>query len=314
MRSSSLEHKRPESSKGQSSIDANYNTCKIGFNETYPRGLERFRETATGRLRDIVVFLDYDGTLTEIVPNPFNQRRKILRGSKKTFPTAIIISGRSLETVRRFVDLKSVHFAGSHDMDMELPLPGAPIEGVLEIRPKYKWNKGCVAQFICRSGNALPIFIGDDRTDENAFRLSEKLLCALLFEIHYRGLSISESIDGMENERRGLNNQCWIGSAFQNRYLNSNMICRFVPLDGLNYAGSHNMDLELPGAPEKLQKIPLMIAQVERTLKEKLKTIEGKKLENNKFSLSIHYRHVKEDVSICLTILPSFLMLCAVKY
>ncbi|KAM7273776.1 hypothetical protein ACFE04_028440 [Oxalis oulophora] len=28
---------------------------------------------------------------------------------------------------------------------------------------------------------------------------------------------------------------------------------------------------------------------------EKLKTIEGKKLENNKFSLSIHYRHVKED-------------------
>ncbi|KAM7257407.1 hypothetical protein ACFE04_013148 [Oxalis oulophora] len=71
-------------------------------------------------------------------------------------------------------------------------------------------------------------------------------------------------------------------------------ICRFVPLDGLNYAGSHNMDLELPDAPEKLQKIPLMIAQVERTLKEKLKTTEGKKLENNKISLSIHYRHVKE--------------------
>ncbi|KAM7260568.1 hypothetical protein ACFE04_011241 [Oxalis oulophora] len=79
------------------------------------------------------------------------------------------------------------------------------------------------------------------------------------------------------------------------RAIMSPEICRFVPLDGLNYAGSHNMDLELPSALEKLQKIPLMIAQVERTLKEKLKTIEGKKLENNKFSLSIHYCHVKED-------------------
>ncbi|KAM7270785.1 hypothetical protein ACFE04_029999 [Oxalis oulophora] len=73
-------------------------------------------------------------------------------------------------------------------------------------------------------------------------------------------------------------------------------IHRFVPLDGLKFAGSHGMDLELPGAPEKLKKIPPMIAQVERTLNEKLKTIEGKKLENNKFSLSIHYRHVKEDM------------------
>ena len=43
---------------------------------------------------------------------------------------------------------------------------------VFEIRPKVKWNKGSAAKFIITlSGfpDALPIYLGDDVTDEDAF-------------------------------------------------------------------------------------------------------------------------------------------------
>ncbi|KAM7248914.1 hypothetical protein ACFE04_021505 [Oxalis oulophora] len=172
MRFSSPSRKRPDSkaSKSESSFTADYEKWK----ESYPSTLDNFGAVVGAYISNLENFLDYDGTLTNIVPDPERaimspETHNALAHVRRHFPTSII-TGMSLEK-----------------------------------------------------------------------------------------------------------------------------ICHFVPLDGLNYASSHNMDLELPSALEKLQKIPLMIAQVERTLKEKLKTIEGKKLENNKFSLSIHYCHVKED-------------------
>jgi len=43
---------------------------------------------------------------------------------------------------------------------------------IIEVRPAVDWNKGNAAEFIIRTVNcnALPIFIGDDVTDEDAFR------------------------------------------------------------------------------------------------------------------------------------------------
>lgn len=48
---------------------------------------------------------------------------------------------------------------------------------VLEVRPEIDWNKGKAVEFLLESlglsnsDNVLPIFIGDDRTDEDAFKV-----------------------------------------------------------------------------------------------------------------------------------------------
>jgi trehalose 6-phosphate phosphatase len=47
---------------------------------------------------------------------------------------------------------------------------------VLEVRPTIKWDKGKALEFLLESlgfagcTNVLPVYIGDDRTDEDAFR------------------------------------------------------------------------------------------------------------------------------------------------
>ncbi|KAK7845254.1 putative trehalose-phosphate phosphatase d [Quercus suber] len=61
----------------------------------------------------IVVFLDYDGTLSPIM------RKAVCKVAKK-FPTAII-SGRCRDKVKEFVKLSNVCYAGSHGMDIMAP-------------------------------------------------------------------------------------------------------------------------------------------------------------------------------------------------
>lgn len=48
---------------------------------------------------------------------------------------------------------------------------------VMEIRPSIEWNKGHALEYLLHnlgfdnSRNLLPIYIGDDRTDEDAFKV-----------------------------------------------------------------------------------------------------------------------------------------------
>jgi len=76
----------------------------------------------------IVVFLDYDGTLTPIVSNPDDAElsestRGVLREVASMFPTAIV-SGRGLQKVLDFVKIGHICYAGSHGMDIAGPVEG----------------------------------------------------------------------------------------------------------------------------------------------------------------------------------------------
>lgn len=96
------------------------------WQETYPHAVSQFQDIRN-RLKDktVTLFLDYDGTLANIVKNPdeayiSNQMRSTVKEISRSLRTAII-SGRSLQKVKSFVDLEEVYYAGSHGMDISLP-------------------------------------------------------------------------------------------------------------------------------------------------------------------------------------------------
>nr|CAB3455012.1 unnamed protein product [Digitaria exilis] len=196
--------------------------------EKHPSALAEFEAVvaaATGK--QVVMFLDYDGTLSPIVKDPdtavmTEEMRDAVRGVAEHFPTAIV-SGRCRDKVFNFVKLAELYYAGSHGMDIKGPTAQSkhakaknnkfclsvhfrcvPEEvriitkwraledqvrsvlkeypdlrlpkgrKVLEIRPSIKWDKGNALQFLLEaldSNNVFPIYIGDDRTDEDAFKV-----------------------------------------------------------------------------------------------------------------------------------------------
>jgi trehalose 6-phosphate phosphatase len=100
----------------------------------------KFVAAAEGKL--LTVFLDYDGTLAPIVPEPdkafmSDEMREAVRQCAKRFPTAII-SGRSRQKVSQFVKLDELYYAGSHGLDIAGPkttTDGEPIEKKLAHQP-----------------------------------------------------------------------------------------------------------------------------------------------------------------------------------
>ncbi len=89
-----------------------------------PSALEcmgEFRRRLEGRTA--AVFLDYDGTLTPIMPRPelaqiSSEMRKLVNSLAERCPVAIV-SGRPLATVQEFLGLENVIYAGSHGMEIE---------------------------------------------------------------------------------------------------------------------------------------------------------------------------------------------------
>ncbi|KZV28918.1 putative trehalose-phosphate phosphatase J [Dorcoceras hygrometricum] len=94
-----------------------------------PSALSMFEEMmSVSKGKQIVVFLDYDGTLSPIVEDPehafmTNEMRDAVKGVAKFFPTAIV-SGRSRAKVYSFVRLSELYYAGSHGMDIKGPTEG----------------------------------------------------------------------------------------------------------------------------------------------------------------------------------------------
>ncbi|KAK9134304.1 hypothetical protein Syun_013634 [Stephania yunnanensis] len=78
--------------------------------------------------KQIVVFLDYDGTLSPIVRDPdqafmSDAMRATVKEVAVNFPTAIV-SGRCYDKVYSFVRLGELYYAGSHGMDIKGPSKG----------------------------------------------------------------------------------------------------------------------------------------------------------------------------------------------
>ncbi len=75
--------------------------------------------------KDIICFLDYDGTLTPIVDRPEKallgdtMRRTVRRLARQL--TVVVLSGRDLADVRRKVDLPDLYYGGSHGFDIAGP-------------------------------------------------------------------------------------------------------------------------------------------------------------------------------------------------
>lgn len=77
--------------------------------------------------RNILLFLDYDGTLTPIVGRPekavigINTKGVLERLSKLLNCKIAIISGRALVDIRRIVGLKNIIYSGTHGLEIEGP-------------------------------------------------------------------------------------------------------------------------------------------------------------------------------------------------
>jgi trehalose-phosphatase len=201
--------------------------------------------------RKLILFLDYDGTLTPIVSRPelalcpSNVKRILEKLRDLPGVHLAIISGRSLEDVRGKVGVTGIIYAGNHGLEIERPgrkpkkmlpstgtrelkkitrnvrkalkdIPGIlfeekgpilsvhyrnvprnfcsqirhviedklqPWKGrwkmvsgkmVLEIRPNIDFDKGKAVEEILGSfpfEGVLPVYLGDDQTDEDAFRV-----------------------------------------------------------------------------------------------------------------------------------------------
>ncbi|GFP81084.1 trehalose-phosphate phosphatase a [Phtheirospermum japonicum] len=107
---------------GPNLADARYTS----WLEEHPSAVTSFNRMMSATLgKQIVVFLDYDGTLSPIVSDPdcafmSDPMRSAVREVARHFPTAII-SGRSRDKVYEFVKLDEVYYAGSHGMDIMGP-------------------------------------------------------------------------------------------------------------------------------------------------------------------------------------------------
>ncbi|EOY16038.1 Haloacid dehalogenase-like hydrolase superfamily protein isoform 4, partial [Theobroma cacao] len=92
----------------------------------HPSALSMFEQiVAASKGKQIVMFLDYDGTLSPIVEDPDQafmprEMRAALRDVARYFPTAIV-TGRCRDKVYSFVKLAGLYYAGSHGMDIKGP-------------------------------------------------------------------------------------------------------------------------------------------------------------------------------------------------
>ncbi|MGB3616943.1 MAG: trehalose-phosphatase [Catalinimonas sp.] len=232
--------------------------------EQLPSALDRFDDllNAFGG-RQVALFLDYDGTLSPIVPDRHaaqlseEMRDKIRRLA--THRRVVIVSGRDRADVAEKVALPELLYVGSHGFDIKGPeleeqheggrrvlpeldaaeaslrrklaaVPGAEVErkryaiavhyrqvaadrkeevkqaardearehpvlkpaggkSIVELKPNFDWHKGKAVRFLLDvlaldPAQTVPLFVGDDLTDEDAFRALREVGIGVLVGNH----------------------------------------------------------------------------------------------------------------------------------
>ncbi|XP_019178013.1 PREDICTED: probable trehalose-phosphate phosphatase 1 isoform X2 [Ipomoea nil] len=120
--------------------------------QKHPSALSSFNGImSAAKGKQIVVFLDYDGTLSPIVSDPDKAfmsapMRSAVHDVARHFPTAII-SGRGRDKVFGFVELDEVYYAGSHGMDIM-----GPATQVKSYDAKYQ------TRTVDKKGNEISVF------------------------------------------------------------------------------------------------------------------------------------------------------------
>ncbi|XP_051185541.1 uncharacterized protein [Lolium perenne] len=107
-----------------------------------PSAIVCFSEiTKIARGKKILIFLDYDGTISPINDIPAEATipsdiREAVQKAAELFPTSIV-SGRRIEKLKNFVKLDNVHYAGSHGQEIVMsgePVPSYAPVGIHEQR------------------------------------------------------------------------------------------------------------------------------------------------------------------------------------
>ncbi|KAF8679238.1 hypothetical protein HU200_046012 [Digitaria exilis] len=152
--------------------------------EKHPSALAEFEAVVAAAMgKQVVMFLDYDGTLSPIVKDPdtavmTEEMRDAVRGVAEHFPTAIV-SGRCRDKVFNFVKLAELYYAGSHGMDIKGPTAQskhakAKAEAVL-CQPASEFLP--VIDEVCRALTAKTAAIPGATVENNKFCLSVHFRC-----------------------------------------------------------------------------------------------------------------------------------------
>ncbi|XP_077229080.1 putative trehalose-phosphate phosphatase 6 isoform X2 [Tasmannia lanceolata] len=162
----------------------------------YPSALRMFdRMMNAAKGKRVVVFLDYDGTLSPIVDDPdqafmSDSMRSAVREVARYFPTAIV-SGRCRDKVYEFVQLGDVYYAGSHGMDIMTPL--RPIKyGDTKFQSRVVDTKGNEAVLFQPAQEFLPVIeeiskVLEEKTKKvSGVMIENNKFC---LSVHYRRVS-----------------------------------------------------------------------------------------------------------------------------
>ncbi|KAM3304417.1 trehalose-phosphate phosphatase B [Capsicum chacoense] len=164
----------------------------------HPCALDKFEEMKSiAKGKKIVIFLDYDGTLSDIVPNPeeafmTDKMRMVLGEVADRFPTAII-SGRKREKVQDFVQLKNVYYAGSHGLDIEAPLNSLKCKDSNEMDNKIVLYQPA-KEFLPEKDKVLNL-LSERTKDIKGVNIEDNKFC---ISIHFRHVH-SKDLDTVEN-------------------------------------------------------------------------------------------------------------------
>ncbi|XP_054779965.1 probable trehalose-phosphate phosphatase 3 [Prosopis cineraria] len=170
--------------------------------EKHPSALDKFEEMMSiAKDKEIVVFLDYDGTLSPIVDDPdranmTDAMRTAVNEVACCFPTAIV-SGRSRKKVREFVRLRNIYYAGSHGMDISTPKGSSKAEDQKH-QTRAVDEKGNQVVHFHPAGEFLPTIkeiiqvLKENVLTVNGSKIEDNMFC---ITVHYRLVKNEKEIE-----------------------------------------------------------------------------------------------------------------------